>query len=309
MIIPTPVVSAALDFEANFRGRERSGGMDLPPLYRDAVACALEDDCDLGAHLSDVMASNPPWYSQDEALRRWNPSWCGWVSGADERADADAGDARRARFCRAWGDAHEPTAMDIHIESLAYRAAAWKRAADEWDEELIEFHEMLRAASPGGVLAHEFFADRVHLTPHGYLFLARVIASRVAHVLDGGPEPPIAPPEWSEGQPYLDRTMISGVEVAFEQLARGWYLTGLPMAAYAPTAFPPEACARKDFCNEIDHARVAVGWLRHRTGLDHGLPDTLAPRLEGFDPLEVLNELRAAKRDVGRTTAAERSRD
>ncbi len=60
VIIPTPVVSAALDFEANFRGRERSGGMDLPPLYRDAVACALEDDCDLGAHLSDVMASNPP---------------------------------------------------------------------------------------------------------------------------------------------------------------------------------------------------------------------------------------------------------
>ena len=71
-----------------------------------------------------------------------------------------------------------------------------------------------------------------------------------------------------------------------DQLRRGRYLTAVPGARYAVANFPASQCASKPkgFCAELDTLSLALGWLRVRAGLPHGLPPALAGRLDGFDP-------------------------
>ena len=102
-------------------------------------------------------------------------------------------------------------------------------------------------------------------------------------------------PAEQEVAPYLEAVWASPVEVALEQIARGWYVTGVPGLRYAVDAFPPERCARKRpaFCFQVEQAALTLGWLRQRAGLDPGLPAELVARLESF---EVMKELEAVRR-------------
>ncbi len=287
VIIATPVISAAVVFEPNTGGSRFREPRELDPQYRELLACALEDDCDLGPIMDTALAAD-----RFSDVRDLGSDWCDQVT----EVDADPATARRASLCRRWRSTTEVTALDIHEEYLAYRAVAWRHAAEEEGAEVIEFGELLRQASPGEILAEEYFADRVHLFPHGYLYLARLISARIEHVMTGESERVTAPPSPAEARQYEERTGVSGIDIAFEQLVWGWYLTGLPMLEYAQTAFPVESCADRDLCVDVEYARIAIGWLRSIVGLDPALPPELAPQLEAFDPVAVLEELRARKR-------------
>ena len=178
---------------------------------------------------------------------------------------------------------------------MDYRAEAWKVAAEESGAAFIDFGSALEGASPHGLLAERFFADRQHLLPLGYLYLARLVAARIEADLSGEGAREVPVPAEQEVAPYLEAVWASPVEVALEQIARGWYVTGVPGLRYAVDAFPPERCARKRpaFCFQVEQAALTLGWLRQRAGLDPGLPAELVARLESF---EVMKELEAVRR-------------
>jgi len=298
-IVATPVISAATVLEANFDRAESDYLPPLTPTYRETLACAVDDGCDLSARLLDVLQAAP---ELDERFWEfWDTSWCAWVAGADEDPAARPETARRATLCRGWTRPRALTLMDQHEEDVAYRAAAWERAVDRVGGELIPFDEILRQASPHGILAETWFADRQHLLPVGYLYLARLTFARIEHLLTGAPERSVAPPVAADARPYVDQSIQSGVSIAYEQLIRGWYITGLPMLTYAPVVFPPGTCERKGFCDDVDYARLAVGWIRQQVGLDPGLEPSLSARLADFRPLAILDELRRVQTGQGPT--------
>jgi hypothetical protein len=282
-VIATPVASAALELEISTRQTVSSELPSLSPGYLRTLRCALEDSCDLSAHLLDALGR-----------RRWSAGICESLESVDPPAPELAFLAKRCRS--------EPrTLLERHRHTVRYRAEAWRAAAEESGADYIDFGSVLEAASPHRILAERFFADRQHLLPLGYLYLARLVAARIEANLSGKPVREIAAPLEEAVDPYLDAVWASPVEVAVEQIARGWYVTGVPGLRFAVERFPPERCAndRRVFCAEIEWAEVTLGWLRKLAGLDPGVAPALLPRVESFEVMNVLEELRRLNREGG----------
>ncbi len=289
VIVATPVISAATVLEPQ-QNLER-GADEFPPItpqYAETLACALDDACDFSAHLATVLQLPPEQWEGVGCTRRPDSS-----DGPREPGDATS-------VCEPSGPSPHASLMAAHDDAIDYRADAWRASAETYGADLVEFHRALRETSPHGLLAEDYFADRQHLLPLGYLFLARLVSSRVEARLTGGSLHPVGRPADSDVRPYLDRTENSGVEVAFEQLVRGWYITGVPLFPYVIDAFPAEeACAERPppFCQQLESARVALGWLRSRVGLDPELPEDLAGRLDDFALREELDAMRSSNRE------------
>lgn len=176
-----------------------------------------------------------------------------------------------------------PSRLELHRRDLESRAAAWRAAALEYGAAQIPFHRLLAAISPHGLLAETYFADRQHLSPPGYLFLARLVGERLRLLMTGQPERPVAAPHVADLAPYLAATHSSGLSVLFEQFRRGHALAVVDGLRFSMAAFggqPPDP----RFASEVARARIAWAWLRTVAGLDHGLPPELVPELEAFDP-------------------------
>jgi hypothetical protein len=173
-----------------------------------------------------------------------------------------------------------------HRRSLNRRADTWRQATEATGAELIEFHRLLREKTPSGVLGAPHFGDWLRLLPHSYMYLARLVGERIRTIETGLPERPVEMPGRSDVQPYLDATVFSGVKSGLDQIYRDYHLTGIPTFEYGLSAWPPGECEKKkkSFCEELDLARIALGWLRQQAGLEHGLSPELAKRLESFDP-------------------------
>jgi len=281
VVVATPVSSAATQLERSRTQGESSKLPVLSPDYVRTLRCALEERCDLSAHLLEVL---------DKAV--WYAKMCDLVGAVE---GPEQGDSLADRWCRT----HPGTLLEKHKLTVGYRAQAWKEAAEAHGAEYIDFGRALEAASPHGILAERFFADRQHLLPLGYLYLARLVAARIEAALAGEPAREVVAPTEEEVQPYLDDVWASSVEVALEQVARGWYVTGVPGLLYAVEVFPPERCAKKRpaFCAQIELAAVTLGWLRRRAGLDPGVPPELLPRVESFEVMKALDELRRLNRE------------
>ena len=226
------------------------------------------------------------------AKAQWYAKMCQLVGSPET---TEPGETLAERWCRT----HPPNLLEKHKLTVGYRALAWKEAAEKHGADFIDFGRALEAASPHGILAERFFADRQHLLPLGYLYLARLVAAPIGASLGGAPAGEVAAPAEDEVLPYLDAVWASPVEVALEQVARGWYVTGVPGLLYAVKAFPPERCARKRpaFCAQIELAAVTLGWLRKRAGLDPGVSPDLLIRVESFEVMKALEELRRLNRE------------
>lgn len=176
-----------------------------------------------------------------------------------------------------------PSRLWNHKVDLAWRAAAWREAALAYGASVIEFERFLESVSPHGLLGSAFFADRQHLTPPGYLLLARVVSERLRTILSGLPERAVALPVPADLRPYLDATHSSGLGVIFDQFRRGHALALVQGLLYPLEAFGANGSCDPRFCAELEHARLTLGWLRTLAGLDHGLPPDKARGLVDFN--------------------------
>ena len=272
VVIATPVQNVA----------EELGPQDLDPSkaipelsamdegYKRLVACQLTEGCDFSARLLAAFAAR-------HAARKAGRVDDEGRKALEERALARLDPERRGRAMAAG----YLSFCELEVED---KARAWRQAADAAGAEVVDFHRILAGLSPHGVLSERWFADSLRLKPEGYLLLARLVGGRIAFLLDGTPESPVAPPRPAETAAYLARTRASGAHNVLEQFHYGRYISlvpGLKAAALLPAA----DCARRGFCGDIEWARLSLAWMREQTGLPHGLAPALAPKLRGFSPL------------------------
>jgi hypothetical protein len=268
VVIATPVVSAVARVEPVFRGVEHDD-RPLDDDYRELLACALTDGCDFPGRVRATLGATtlPPCDPEDPA-----------PSAPCAEVGASARDM-----------------LALHRRDLDRLASAWEGTAQRLGAEYIPFHRRLEEASPGTILASAFFMDRQHLTPTGYYYLARLVSERIAALLTGGPERAVSVPLDADVKSYVRGSASSGVEVELEQLVRTWFLTGLPGLRFTAENFVGDECSSPRVCDEGELARVALGWLRIKAGLEPGLPPELAARAASFTPRAALDALRRAK--------------
>lgn len=178
-----------------------------------------------------------------------------------------------------------PSRLWFHDKDHAWRSFAWKEAAFVSGASHIEFERLLASVSPHGVLGTVLFADRQHLTPPGYFYLARLIAERIRFMITGLPERPVQVPAPAELEPYLRAAGSSGLPVIFEQFQRGHALVAVEGLLYSLTAFDRDGQCDPRFCADIERARLTRAWLRKLSGLDPGLPADRVKDLDAFDPM------------------------
>lgn len=248
VIVANPVKSAAQELEDE--DREPGGDDDLPAMdetYRALMACALTEGCPYSARLLAAF--------RDEA-----------TSGR----------------------------LRVHREDLSSRAQAWAAAVARAKEELpgfpaaqhIAFDELMRSHSPEGILAERYFADWLHLSPFGYMLLARAVEARLVSLERSLPERPVLAPRLEEVMPYVTRGLSTGMEVAFQQFRFGYFITAVPGLRFIAEHFPRQACATDERClDELEQIDLALGWLRQQAGLEPALPAALRAKLADFKPL------------------------
>lgn len=267
-IVVTPVLSAAVGLEPEYRGDDLSD-RPVDPVYRDLLACFLTEGCRFPARLRAVLeVEGPPQCRNPE------------------------GDS--VAMCSKWLE-QNGNLLRAHELQIARVAKAWEDAVAHWGGQYVPFHRLLEEASEEGLLAADFFTDRQHLTPAGYWWVASLAAERVVADQEGRPAGPVPVPGEADVEELVKNSPSVGFVVELEQLARGWYLTGALGVAYSARVFVPGICASDKVCAEAEDARVALGWLRQKAGLEHGLPPELARRVADFDPRRRLEELRRSR--------------
>lgn len=273
VVIATPVQNVAE--EIGPQDQDPSAGIPEPssmsPGFRKLIACELTEGCDFSAALEAAFiarhAARKAGRTDDPKRKELEDRFLAGMT-AERRERAMAG--RYISFCA------------LEVED---KARAWREAAAVPGAEVVDFHRILAGLSPRGVLSERWFSDSLRLRPEGYLLLARLIGGRIAFVLDGTPERPVAPPSRADAARYLEETRASGARNVLEQFHYGRYMSLVPGLKIAATAHSPRECARKGFCGEVEWARLSLGWLRREAGLPHGLPPPLAAKLTGFSPL------------------------
>lgn len=180
----------------------------------------------------------------------------------------------------------EEIRREKHNYQVSARASAWKKAAMNYGAEHIELDRIFESASRHNILAEDFFADWLHLLPKGYLFIAHLVGERIRSMITGLPERAVEVPKKEDVKRYIEASTVSGVPIAFSQFRFGLALTVVPGLKFIVESFPKEICERKRFCNEIELAELALGWLRVQAGLDHGLRPELLEEFKEFDPLK-----------------------
>lgn len=273
VVIATPVQNVAEEIgpqdQDSSRGIPELSAMD--PGFKKLVACQLVEGCDFSAALEAAFVAR---HAARKAGKHDDPK----RKGLEARVLAGMEPERRERAMA--GEYLSFCALDVED-----KARAWRRAAEGAGAEVVDFDRILAASSPRGLLSERWFSDSLRLRPEGYLLLARLIGDRIVSVRDGVPEPPVELPRPKDAAKYLEATNASGVRNVLEQFHYGRYMSLVPGLKTATTAFTPEQCARKGFCDEIEWARLALGWMRKEVGLPHGLRPPLAAKLEGFSPL------------------------
>ncbi|MBM4387503.1 MAG: hypothetical protein FJ088_07160 [Deltaproteobacteria bacterium] len=171
-------------------------------------------------------------------------------------------------------------------DQIFIRASAWKKAAVNSGAEHIELDKIFESASKHNILAGEFFADWLHLLPRGYLFIARLVGERIRTMATGLPERPVGTPKPEDVKRYVEACAVSGVPIIMSQFKFGLALTAVPGLKFIVESFPKEICEKKGFCEEVELAELALGWLRVKAGLEHGLRPELLEKFRDFDPLK-----------------------
>jgi hypothetical protein len=180
-----------------------------------------------------------------------------------------------------------PSRLFHYRLQLAQRAAAWKHAALDAGAGHLAFEDVLASLSPHEVPPPDFFADGLRLLPHGYLFLARLLAARVAWMVSGQPGPATLPPTMEETRSYLAATAMTGTKNVFEQFRFGMALSVVRGLQFSLRTFSTEPCEKKGWCEELEDAALALAWLRAQAGLDPQAAPRVLERLRDFDPAAV----------------------
>ena len=257
VIVTSPVKSDVAAIEPGIEPTD-DGSLDFSSMrdsYRRLLVCRLSDPCDFSAAFK--------MYSSDSPTAEWR----GDVRPSDdEDVDEDEG-----------ADELDVSPIDENIGLLENYAKAWKKSADRFGADFIDFHRSLREASQHRVLAEGFFTDEVHLTLKGYAFLARHWQEHLEARLEGSESDRVTVPTPDVYRRYAKANTVTPAAAGF-YLRQGALLTILPTLEFASTDCPQRECR--------EQARVALGWIRQQIGLDADLPPALLPMLTDFDPVD-----------------------
>jgi lysophospholipase L1-like esterase len=183
-------------------------------------------------------------------------------------------------FTRSFMEYVSDDLMNDHNFLLSSISDAWKKSADRFGADFIDFRSELESISPYGILADNYFVDEIHLSLEGYNFLARFWKESLMKKLTGvSPKKPEMP-SFADVQQYRDASRVTGTSMMMNYFKRGWYLTIIPGLRFASERCPGGNCDKL--------AALALGWLRHKAGLDPKLPADLVPRMKTFDPANPL---------------------
>lgn len=208
------------------------------PEYKQLVRCRLDPTCDMASLFKERVATTNL---------------------------ASLIGAGRGRFAK-W---------DAEMRS---RSVGWQAAAAAHGATFVDFQQSMRDLAPNGLLGlpHDLFADEIHLTPRGYLFLARHWVEALRPGLSGQPSRHVDLPTPAEAAYYAQSARTSGYSMLLNYVRRGWLLSVLD--GFEMIATYQVAGVRRPL------AELVLGWARQQVGLPHNLPPDLAPLLAGFDP-------------------------
>ncbi len=242
VIVTTPVLSMVGNLERNGFGLYEN--LETP-IYRELVRCRLDRQCDFYGEMRRIL-TGVTWYEV--------------VSNS-----------------------FFPSVIPLLHRVVALRVE-WAAAAKAHGAIMVDFLQALSDVSPGGLpgVKRDQFADEIHLTMQGYLFLARHWAEALRPALGGGTALPVAFPKPSEVMRYSKDLKDKGYSSLFNYIRRGWLLVtldGFTQLLRFPVAGRPSTLAA-----------VFLAWARERVGLAPQQHAGLQKCLETFDPMALSDE-------------------
>ncbi len=239
VFVTSPVTSALKSVEQD--GRTLAEALQ-DPLYSSLLRCKLDPTCDL-----------PALFKKQVVL----PSLFALLIGMQDNHYAE------------W------------VTTSVFRAETWEESAAELGATYIDFYKSLRSISPGEIigLRNDQFADEIHLTLQGYMYLARHWTEALRPHLTGETSRTPEFPQPHEVAQYGAAIRVWGYSPLLNYVRRGWLLTCID-GFQALSTLQGHGVRR-------DLALMVIGWTRAQVGLDPQLPPDLAPLLPLFDPTAV----------------------
>jgi len=181
---------------------------------------------------------------------------------------------------------------------------SWKASATRYGATVLDFRAYVAQRSPGGLVQAPFVVDDIHLSVEGYLTLATLWSQMVTDLVAGLRPPPHAElrapiADTARYREDLRRSDGTGYADIVERHALHHLVLRLPLLAVPML---------RDAAGPLErhNARLALGWLRWRLGLEAQPPAELGSEAHGFD---IARFARAASESAHRSAVAGRSQD